>query len=107
MRWVFFLKTKKTLAFIRKCLLIRWWLWRRKALLTVRRKRFIREKLLVDLVLGKKNCMISWTTSLEFAKTFHKRREIYGENKKRFHKNIANIMDKEDRAFIESLQLMV
>jgi enoyl-CoA hydratase/carnithine racemase len=45
--------------------------------------------------------------SLAFAKTFHKRREIYGENKKRFHKNITDIMDKEDQAFIESVQLMV
>jgi enoyl-CoA hydratase/carnithine racemase len=47
------------------------------------------------------------TETLAFAKTFHKRREIYGENKKRFNKNITDIMDKEDQAFIELLQLMV
>jgi len=45
--------------------------------------------------------------SLRFAKTFTKKRGIFGEHKKRMHKQILQIMDKEDPEYIESLFLMV
>src|SRR3989339_1305755 len=44
--------------------------------------------------------------SLAFAKSFNKKRPIFGEIKKRFHRTIIETMEKEDPAFIESLQLM-
>jgi hypothetical protein len=43
--------------------------------------------------------------SLAFAKTFKKGRPIFGEMKKRFHKHIFAAMEKEDPAYIESLDL--
>ncbi len=45
--------------------------------------------------------------SLAFAKSFNKKRPIFGEIKKRFHRTIIETMEKEDPAFIESLQLMI
>jgi Delta3-Delta2-enoyl-CoA isomerase len=43
--------------------------------------------------------------SLAFAKAFKKGRPIFGEMKKRFHKHIIAAMEKEDPAYIESLDL--
>jgi enoyl-CoA hydratase/carnithine racemase len=45
--------------------------------------------------------------ALEFANTFHKRRGIYGEMKKRLNKDVVEVMEKEDPAFIEPLFIMV
>ena len=45
--------------------------------------------------------------SLAFAKSFNKKRPIFGEIKKRFHRTIIETMEKEDPAFIEPLQLMI
>lgn len=45
--------------------------------------------------------------SLAFAKTFHKKRGIFGEMKKRMHKHIIEIMEKEDPEYIEKLFLFV
>jgi len=44
--------------------------------------------------------------SLEFAKTFHKKRGIFGEMKKRLNKDVIDIMDTEDPKFIEPLFIM-
>ncbi len=45
--------------------------------------------------------------SLAFARTFRKKRGIFGEHKKRLHKQILAVIDTEDPEFIESLFLMV
>jgi enoyl-CoA hydratase/carnithine racemase len=45
--------------------------------------------------------------TLAFAKSFNKKRPIFGEMKKRFHRTIIETMEKEDPAFIEPLQLMI
>lgn len=45
--------------------------------------------------------------TLAFAKTFTKKRAIFSEMKKRLHGTIIEIMDKEDPAYIEPLQLMI
>lgn len=45
--------------------------------------------------------------ALTYAKTFTKKRPIFGELKKRMHGRILEIMEKEDPAFIEPLQLML
>ena len=45
--------------------------------------------------------------ALAFAKTFNKKRGIFGEMKKRIHKRIIQVIDDEDRLFIDSLFLMV
>lgn len=45
--------------------------------------------------------------SLAFAKTFHKKRGIFAEHKKRLHQQIIHVMDTQDPAFIEPLFLMV
>ena len=45
--------------------------------------------------------------ALAFAKSFNKKRPIFGETKKRFHRTIIETMEKEDPAFIEPLQLML
>ena len=45
--------------------------------------------------------------ALAFAKSFNKKRPIFGEIKKRFHRTIIETMEKEDSAFIEPLQLML
>ncbi len=45
--------------------------------------------------------------TLAFAKTFQKKRPIFGEMKKRLHGRIIEIMEKEDPAFIEPLRLMM
>jgi enoyl-CoA hydratase/carnithine racemase len=44
---------------------------------------------------------------MTFAKTFNKKRPIFGEMKKRLHGRIIDIMEKEDPAFIEPLTLMI
>jgi len=45
--------------------------------------------------------------SVNFAKTFQKKRGIFGEHKKRLHKHIVQIMENEDPEFIESLFLFI
>lgn len=45
--------------------------------------------------------------ALAFAKTFNKKRGIFGEHKRRLHKHIIDIMDKEDPEYIEPLNLMM
>jgi hypothetical protein len=45
--------------------------------------------------------------TLAFAKTFTKKRPIFGEIKKRMHGSIIEIMEKEDPVFIEPFQLMM
>ena len=45
--------------------------------------------------------------ALAFAKTFNKKRGIFGEHKRRLHKHIVDIMDKEDPEYIEPLNLMM
>lgn len=45
--------------------------------------------------------------ALAFAKTFNKKRGIFGEHKRRLHRHIIEIMDKEDPAYIEPLNLMI
>lgn len=45
--------------------------------------------------------------TLNYAKTFRKKRGIFGEHKKRLHKHIFEIMEKEDPAVIESLTLFI
>jgi enoyl-CoA hydratase/carnithine racemase len=45
--------------------------------------------------------------SMDFAKTFEKKRGIFGELKKRMYKSIAEVLDKEDPKFIEPFFIMV
>lgn len=45
--------------------------------------------------------------ALAYAKTFKKKRGIFGEHKRRLHKNIFEVMEKEDPAVIESLALFI
>jgi hypothetical protein len=45
--------------------------------------------------------------SVSFAKTFKKKRPIFGEMKRRMHKHIIEIMDKEDPEYVEPLKLMM
>jgi enoyl-CoA hydratase/carnithine racemase len=45
--------------------------------------------------------------ALAFAKTFNKKRPIFGEMKKRMYGYIIEIMEKEDPVYIEPLQLMI
>jgi enoyl-CoA hydratase/carnithine racemase len=45
--------------------------------------------------------------ALAFAKTFNKKRPIFGEMKKRMHGSIIEIMEKKDPVYIEPLQLMM
>ena len=45
--------------------------------------------------------------AMAFAKTFNKKRPIFGEMKKRLHGKIVEIMEKDDPVFIEPLRLMM
>ncbi len=45
--------------------------------------------------------------ALEFARTFTKKRGIFGELKKRMHKNIIKVMETEDVEQIESMSLFI
>jgi enoyl-CoA hydratase/carnithine racemase len=45
--------------------------------------------------------------ALAFAKTFTKKRPIFAEMKRRLHRSIVDIMEKEDPVYIEPLQLML
>lgn len=45
--------------------------------------------------------------SLAFARTFQKKRGIFGEMKKRLHREIVEVIDTEDKPYIDSLFLMV
>ena len=44
--------------------------------------------------------------ALNYAKTFDKKRGIFGEHKKRLHKHIIDTIDKENKPLIEALSLM-
>jgi len=45
--------------------------------------------------------------SMDFARTFEKKRGIFGELKKRMYKSIIQVLDKEDPEFIEPLFIVV
>lgn len=45
--------------------------------------------------------------AMNYAKTFDKKRSIFGEHKKRLHKSIIDTIDNENSHFIDSLFLMV
>jgi len=45
--------------------------------------------------------------AVAFARTYQKKRPIFGEMKKRFHRNIIAIIDNEDPPYIESLKIMM
>jgi len=45
--------------------------------------------------------------TVSFAKSFKKGRGIFGEMKKRMHREIIDIIDGEDPSFIENLSLIV
>jgi enoyl-CoA hydratase/carnithine racemase len=45
--------------------------------------------------------------AMAFAKTFNKKRPIFGEMKKRLHGKIVEVMEKDDPVFIEPLRLMM
>ena len=45
--------------------------------------------------------------AIAFARTFTKKRSIFGEMKRRYHKQIIEVMDKEDPEYIEPLKLMI
>jgi len=45
--------------------------------------------------------------ALAYARLFTKKRPIFGEMKRRYHKHIIEAMDKEDPGYIESLKLMM
>jgi enoyl-CoA hydratase/carnithine racemase len=45
--------------------------------------------------------------AMAYAKTYTKKRPIFGEMKKRMHGAIIEVMEKEDPVFIEPLQLMM
>ena len=45
--------------------------------------------------------------SMAFARTFTKKRGIFGELKKRMHKNIVQVMETEDVEQIESMGLFI
>jgi hypothetical protein len=45
--------------------------------------------------------------AMAFARTFTKKRAIFGEMKRRYHKHIIDTMDKEDPEYIEPLKLMM
>jgi len=47
------------------------------------------------------------TDVMHFAATFDKKRAIFAEHKKRLHKEIIQIIDEENKPFIDSLALMV
>ena len=44
---------------------------------------------------------------MDFARTFEKKRGIFGELKKRMYKSILQVLDKEDPEFIEPLFIVV
>lgn len=45
--------------------------------------------------------------AMAFAKTFNKKRPIFGEMKKRLHGKIVEVMEKDDPVFIEPLRVMM
>ena len=45
--------------------------------------------------------------AMEYAKTFDKKRGIFGEHKKRLHKHIVHTIDTENKPLIESLSLII
>ena len=44
--------------------------------------------------------------AMAFARTFKKKRGVFGEMKRRMHKHITEIIDKEDREYIEPLKIL-
>ena len=53
------------------------------------------------------NAEAVFAESLAFAKTFHKKRGIFKEHKKRMHQHIIQVIDTEDAKYIEPLFLMI
>lgn len=45
--------------------------------------------------------------ALAFARGFHKKRGIFGEHKKRMYRRIIEIIDTQDRQYLDSLNLMI
>ena len=45
--------------------------------------------------------------SLAFAATFQKKRGIFGEHKKRMHKSVIEVMETQDKVFIDDLNLFI
>ncbi|MGV8079458.1 MAG: enoyl-CoA hydratase/isomerase family protein [Syntrophales bacterium] len=45
--------------------------------------------------------------AVAFARTYQKKRPIFGEMKKRFHRHIISIIDNEDPTYIDSLKIMM
>ena len=45
--------------------------------------------------------------TIAFARTFTKKRPIFGELKKRMHKNIIEVMEIEDKKQIDALNLFI
>jgi hypothetical protein len=43
---------------------------------------------------------------MTFARSFNKQRGVFGEMKRRMHKHIIEIIDKEDREYIEPLAVV-
>jgi enoyl-CoA hydratase/carnithine racemase len=72
-------------------------------------KRAVAGELEADHVIVKacENEEILIREAVSFAKGFNKRRLIFGEMKKRLHRRIIDIMEKEDPVFIDSLPLML
>jgi len=77
--------------------------------MTLTGKRCVADELFKHNVLEKvcENAEELFKEALAFAKTFNKKRGIFSEHKKRFHKHIIETMEKEDKEFIESLTLFV
>jgi hypothetical protein len=44
--------------------------------------------------------------AMTFARSFNKKRGVFREMKRRMHKHIIEIMDKEDREYIEPLKVI-
>lgn len=67
------------------------------------------EELLADHVIEKsfENPESLLEGALEFAESFNKKRSIFGEHKKRLHQHIVDVMENEDKHYIDNLKLMV
>ena len=72
-------------------------------------KRAVAAELEADHIIVKacENEEVLMREAMAFAKTFNKKRTIFGEMKKRMHRSIIEIMEKEDPIFIEPLELML
>jgi len=77
--------------------------------MTLTGKRYVARELFEHNVIEKacENAEELFKEALAFARTFNKKRGIFAEHKKRFHKHIIEAMEKEDKEFIESLALFI